>query len=152
MNRFEVSFDLLEGRSRASNGVLKENLMNNWNVLFHQTPQQLRRAGARGGKATARNRRARLSAASTTPTNAQAPPLSNGETTADAIAVLDIQFPWLRGVEKRFRADRKSAGDGAEHRLLPLPDPACCAVPSAFQAAVINYAYDFVILSRRQAE
>jgi len=41
--------------------VLKGNLMTNPYALFRQTPQQLRRAGARGGKATARNRRARLS-------------------------------------------------------------------------------------------
>ena len=69
-------------------------------ALFRQTPQQLRRAGARGGKATARNRRARLSSAG--------PPLretpaskTSAETTADAIAALDVQFPWLKAAEKR---------------------------------------------------
>ncbi len=31
-------------------------------ILFNQSPEQLRRIGARGGKAQARNRRARLSA------------------------------------------------------------------------------------------
>ena len=73
-------------------------------ALFRQTPQQLRRAGARGGKATARNRRARLSAAGAAAARTEVSPLSHGETTAGAIAALDVQFPWLRGVEKRFGA------------------------------------------------
>jgi hypothetical protein len=74
-------------------------------ALFRQTPQQLRRAGARGGKATARNRRARLSAAGSSTGKTEAPRTSHGETTAAAIAALDVQFPRLRGVEKRFRAE-----------------------------------------------
>jgi hypothetical protein len=84
--------------------VLKGNLMTNPYALFRQTPQQLRRAGARGGKATARNRRARLSAPALLSGKPEAPQLSYGETTAAAIAALDVQFPWLRGAEKRFRA------------------------------------------------
>jgi hypothetical protein len=74
-------------------------------ALFRQTPQQLRRAGARGGKATARNRRTRLSAAAPAPQEMEAPTTAYGETTAAAIAALDVQFPWLRGVEKRFRTE-----------------------------------------------
>jgi hypothetical protein len=73
-------------------------------LLFHQTPQQLRRVGARGGKATARNRRARLRAA-VPPLETTAARRPHGETTAAAIAALDAQFPWLRGVEKRLRAE-----------------------------------------------
>ena len=69
-------------------------------ALFRQTPQQLRRAGARGGKATARNRRARLSAAAPPPRETLASKTS-AETTADAIAILDEQFPWLKAAEKR---------------------------------------------------
>ena len=78
--------------------------MTNPYALFRQTPQQLRHAGARGGKATARNRRARLSAAGPQGEKA-APRTFHGETTAGAIAALDAKFPWLRGVEKRFQAE-----------------------------------------------
>jgi hypothetical protein len=79
--------------------------MTNSYALFRQTPQQLRRAGARGGKATARNRRARLSAAGPSPGETAAPRTSHGETTTAAIAALDVRFPWLRGAEKRCRAE-----------------------------------------------
>ena len=69
-------------------------------ILFHQSPEDLRRIGARGGKARARNRRARLQA------QTQARPhrgavLPPTQTTAQAIAVLDAQFPWLCDAEKR---------------------------------------------------
>ena len=68
-----------------------------------QTPQQRRRVGARGGKATARNRRAHLSAVVPSPPERAAPATSQAETTAAASAALDARFPWLRGVEKRVR-------------------------------------------------
>jgi len=74
--------------------------------LFHQTPEQSRRSGARGGKAQARNRRDRLRAElHTTPhfVTSRARPLP---TVAEAIAVLDAQFPWLQGAEKRMVAQR----------------------------------------------
>jgi hypothetical protein len=79
--------------------------MTNPYALFRQTPQQLRRAGARGGKATARNRRARLSTAGPSLEETAAPRTFQGETTAAAITALDVQFPWLRGAETRFRAE-----------------------------------------------
>jgi hypothetical protein len=65
--------------------------------LFRQTAAQVRLHGARGGRATARNRRLRP---------AVVPPAkpvqcSSMETTARAITTLDTQFPWLRGCEKR---------------------------------------------------
>ena len=69
-------------------------------LLFHQTPEQLRRIGARGGKARARNRRLRLAhhaAPSPHPTHPPVPV----QTAAQAIAALDAQFPWLCGAEKR---------------------------------------------------
>ena len=68
-------------------------------LLFHQTPAQLRRVAARGGRATARNRRARLRA--TAPATAQtvSPSEPHAETTAAAIAALEAQFPWLGGAE-----------------------------------------------------
>ena len=72
--------------------------------LFRQTPAQLRRIGARGGRACARNRRARVCAAPPQPAVPPVAPLH--ETAAEAIATLDLQFPWLRG---------------AEHCLCPRP-------------------------------
>ncbi len=69
-------------------------------LVFHQTPEQLRRAGARGGRAQARNRRDRLRAQPQTPPHlvtSHARPLT---TVAEAIAALDAQFPWLQGAEK----------------------------------------------------
>ena len=71
---------------------------------FFQTPEQLRRVGARGGKATARHRRERRSDDAPLPQEAMlvsAAPLAT-ETTAAAIALLDARYPWLQGAEKRF--------------------------------------------------
>jgi len=89
------------------NGHAKENRMTHSPyLLFNQSREQLRRIGARGGKTQARNRRARLQAQ----TQAQPhpgtvlPPLA--QTAAQAIAVLDAQFPWLCGAEKP-RAPRR---------------------------------------------
>jgi len=76
--------------------------MTNSYAVYRQTPQQLRRAGARGGRATARNRRIRLSAPGPSPEETEGAPTSHGETTAAAIAILDAKFPWLRAVEKRL--------------------------------------------------
>jgi hypothetical protein len=71
-------------------------------ILFNQTPETLRRIGAR-----ARARNWHLCQRATPPpmatvTDAPAPgaPL---ETTAQAIASLDAQFPWLRGAEQPAR-------------------------------------------------
>ena len=70
-------------------------------ILFNQSLDQLRRIGARGGRARARNwrtgqRAARATAVPLAP--ADEPPV---ETTAQAIATLDAQFPWLCQAEKR---------------------------------------------------
>jgi hypothetical protein len=78
-----------------------EDTMANYSpVLFNKSPMQLRLLGARGGRAFGRNQRARRALISIPPeavTLRAAPP----QTTAEAIAVLDTQFPWLRGAEKR---------------------------------------------------
>ena len=81
-------------------------------ILFNQSPEQLRRIGARGGRAYGRNRRARLSAPQARRPQLL-PPLAPPVTTvARAIATLDAQFPWLRvsacvvldsAVSQRFR-------------------------------------------------
>ena len=89
-------------------------------LLFNQSPEQLRRIGARGGKAQARNRRARLLTHNEAqPCRAVVHPLPEHplpahplpehplpehplpQTATQAIAALDAQFPWLCGAEKR---------------------------------------------------
>ena len=77
-------------------------------LLFRQTPQQLRRVGARGGKAAARNRRTRLDAAPLPTPPVAAPVEPYASTVAAAIAALDAQFPWLRGAENRLRSSRQT--------------------------------------------
>ena len=61
-------------------------------ILFNKSPEQLRRLGARGGRAYGRNQRVRR-AQMPTPPAAGALPAAPGETAAQAIAVLDAQFP-----------------------------------------------------------
>ena len=69
-------------------------------ALFNKSPLQLRRIGALGGKAHGRNQRARRALMPTPPA---ATPLRSAarQSTADAVAVLDAQFPLLRRVERR---------------------------------------------------
>jgi len=70
------------------------------NALFNKSPLQLRRIGALGGKAYARNQRARRALMPTPP---PAIPLGSTprQSTADAVAALDARFPWLRCAEKQ---------------------------------------------------
>ena len=63
-------------------------------LVFHQSAEQLRRVSARGGRASARNRRARLRH-TPPPPPALPPPQPDIQTTAAAIAALEAQFPWL---------------------------------------------------------
>jgi hypothetical protein len=69
-------------------------------ALFNKSPLQLRRIGALGGKAYARNLRARR-ALMPTPPPATALGSAPRQTTAEAVAALDARFPWLRCAEKR---------------------------------------------------
>jgi hypothetical protein len=71
---------------------------------FPQADGQARRCGTRGGKATARNRRARQegAAAEAPQTQTAAARQFPRESTAAAIALLDQQYPWLRGAEQRL--------------------------------------------------
>src|SRR5947209_19608961 len=85
-------------------------------ILFNKSPEQLRRLGARGGRAYVLNQRVRRAQMSTLPA-AGALPAPPGETAAQASAVLDAQFPWLLGAEKRFSWNN--------------PPPACPTHPSA---------------------
>ena len=78
-------------------------MMNYSYILFNQTPEQLRRVGARGGKAHGRNQRARRALA---PPPCVRPSAVPQETAPAAIALLDAQFPWLRGAEKQASGNR----------------------------------------------
>jgi hypothetical protein len=73
-------------------------------ILFNKSPDQLRRLGARGGRAHARNQRARRTRMLTPPETVllRAEPQ---ETTAEAIALLDAQFPWLRGAVRHVAVE-----------------------------------------------
>ena len=82
-------------------------------ILFNKTPSQLRLVGARGGRACARNRRLRRPLPLTLPA---AIPLraEPQETTAQAIALLEARFPWLRRGE-RPRTHPENRGHGNPH-------------------------------------
>jgi hypothetical protein len=69
-------------------------------ILFNKSPEQLRQLGACGGRAYGRNQRARRALVATQP-EAVPPPALPPQTTAEDIHVLDTQFPWLRGAERK---------------------------------------------------
>ena len=69
-------------------------------LLFNQSPEELRRIGARGGRAHGRNQRASRRAQLHRPLEAIQRPVPHVETIAEAIAALDAQFAWLRGADK----------------------------------------------------
>jgi hypothetical protein len=69
-------------------------------VLFNKSPLQLRLIGARGGRAFGRNQRLRR-ALLPGPPDAAPRRAALLPTTAEAIALLDAQFPWLRAAERR---------------------------------------------------
>ena len=71
-------------------------------ILFNQSPEDLRRIGARGGRAYGRNRRG-LRAQRHRPLEAFERPVPHLETAEEAIAALDAQFCWLRGAGDRTR-------------------------------------------------
>src|SRR5229473_2245076 len=97
----ETSFGLLVFPTRANEwGVRKTTMTNYPYILFNKSPEQLRRLGARGGRAYGYHQRARRPRRPTSLPTAPIP-VAPRETTAQAIAVLDAQFPWLRGAEKR---------------------------------------------------
>ena len=72
-------------------------------IYFNKTPLQLRLIGARGGRAYGRNLRARRSLLPTPPPAVlpRAAQVAPRPATAEAVALLDTRFPWLRGAEKR---------------------------------------------------
>jgi hypothetical protein len=88
-------------------------------LLFNQSPEQLRRIGARGGKAQARNRRARQQAPAQVQPQTLAVIHPLAETAAQASRVLDAQFPWLRGAEKRCAPRASAASDDPGSSSFP---------------------------------
>jgi hypothetical protein len=81
-------------------------------ILFNKAPLQLRLIGARGGRTFGRNQRIRRARLALLPTPPQTAPLCAAPqpTTADAIALLDAQFPWLRRAEMRLSPKREKCG------------------------------------------
>ena len=69
-------------------------------ALFNKSPLQLRRIGALGGKAHGRNQRARRALVPTAPATIPLHATAQ-QTAAEAIAALDVRFPWLSGAERR---------------------------------------------------
>jgi hypothetical protein len=100
------TFSLLVRPHHGINGGAQGDTMTHIPYLFHQTAEQMRRIGARGGKTQARNRRARQRAAGAAPQEPLLPAAPPLETTPQAMAVLDAQFAWLRGAEKPVRQRR----------------------------------------------
>jgi len=70
-------------------------------ILFNKSPLQLRLLGARGGRAFGRNQRLRRALLPAAPPDAVPLRAALLPTTAEAIALLDAQFPWLRAAERR---------------------------------------------------
>ena len=66
--------------------------------LFNKKPDDMRRVGALGGRARARNLRLRKACQVPACRSISRPRV---ETTADAIRCMDALFPWLLGVERR---------------------------------------------------
>jgi hypothetical protein len=64
-----------------------------YSILFNRTVDQCRATGARGGRISARNRRLRQAAQKAAAPGAEV----HIETTSEASAALDRQFPWLAG-------------------------------------------------------
>jgi len=80
-------------------------------VLFNKSPLQLRLLGARGGRTFGRNQRGRRARIALMPAPTEAAPLCSApeQTAAEAIALLDAQFPWLRCAEKRLSWKRQNS-------------------------------------------
>jgi hypothetical protein len=78
-------------------------------VLFNKSPLQLRLLGARGGRTFGRNQRARRAriAPMSAPTEVAPLCVAPEQTAAEAIVLLDAQFPWLRCAEKRLSWKRQ---------------------------------------------
>ena len=74
----------------------EDNMADYSHILFNKSPLQLCQVGARGGKAYGRKQRARRALIALMPKPPEATPVRPPrQTTAEAVALLDAQFPWL---------------------------------------------------------
>jgi len=73
---------------------------------FNMTFDACRRAGRVGGRRSARNRRLRKASQELMVQSIMEP---YRETAHEAIVLLDQQFPWLRGAERRTRRPERKA-------------------------------------------
>jgi hypothetical protein len=107
-----MTFGLLVFSHQSECGVRKALMTNYPHILFNKSPLELRLIGARGGKAFGRNQRIRRARIALMPTPTEVVPLSDARTrsTAEAIALLDAQFPWLQCAEKRTSGKRENPG------------------------------------------
>lgn len=87
------------------NVVFGNDTMTNYPWIFNKSPLQLRRIGARGGRKFGRNQLARIALLPPAP-----PAVAPGQSTAQAIALLDAQFPWLQCAEKGLSPKRPIPG------------------------------------------
>jgi hypothetical protein len=78
----------------------KQNMADNFPTLFNKSLPELRLLGQRGGRRYGRNQRIRRALM---PPVVPSVPVRRvpGQTTAQAIALLDAQFPWLSGTENQ---------------------------------------------------
>jgi len=80
-------------------------------VLFNKSPLQLRLLGARGGRTFGRNQRVRRARIALMPAPTEVAPfcVAPEQTAAEAIMLLDAQFPWLLCAEKRLSWKRQNS-------------------------------------------
>ena len=95
------------GATHRMNGAVWRLMSEPYPILFNKGLEELRRIGARGGRAHARNWRARQKAAQATAPQMVMAPRPPRESTAQAVATLDALFPWLRGAERRCDTRRR---------------------------------------------
>ena len=95
-------FELACVPNQSECGVRNHPMADHSYILFNKNPGQLRQLGARGGRAFGRNQRARraLIVLMPAPPEPVPPRAAPRQTTAEAIAVLEAQFPWLHCAEK----------------------------------------------------
>jgi hypothetical protein len=96
-------------------------MADNSHILFNKSLLQLRSLGRLGAKAYGRNLRARR-ALTPKPQESVAPRATPGQSTAEAVAALDAQFPWLLRAEKRRSRDQTSLVQCARRGVRTMTD------------------------------
>ena len=96
-------------------------MADNSHILFNKSLLQLHSLGRRGGKAYGRNLRARR-ALMPKQQESVPPRTTPGQSTAEAVAALDAQFPWLLSAEKRRSRKQTSPVQCACRGPRRMPD------------------------------